>query len=217
VVSVFSDDHGKTWNAGEVAVPDNDTTVIPNETSCVQLADGRVLFNSRNESINYRRLFTYSKDGATNWSKPYFADAFFEPKCFGSMCRYSLQPFQSKNRILFCNPDSRQDPWVASKPSTPRSARNRHRTNLIIRMSYDEGNTWPVSKVIDAGIAGYSDIAVTPDGLIHIFYEGGSIQGTESHFKNAHMSVVSFNLEWLTDGQDKLTEKDKPLNNYKTE
>lgn len=33
VVSVYSDDHGKTWKAGEVAVPDNDVTVIPNETS----------------------------------------------------------------------------------------------------------------------------------------------------------------------------------------
>jgi sialidase-1 len=83
-------------------------------------------------------------------------------------------------------------------------------------MSYDEGHTWPVSKVIDAGIAGYSDIAVTPDGLIHVFYEGGSIQGTESHFKNAHMSIVSFDLEWLTDGKDNLTKKDKPLNSFQT-
>ena len=33
-------------------------------------ADGRVMFNSRNESPNYRRLITYSEDGATNWSTP---------------------------------------------------------------------------------------------------------------------------------------------------
>ncbi|MEX2568530.1 MAG: sialidase family protein [Cyclobacteriaceae bacterium] len=217
VVSVYSDDHGKTWKAGEVAVPDNDVTVIPSETSCVELADGRVLFNSRNESINYRRLFTFSKDGATGWSEPLFADAFFEPICFGSMCRFSMQPLQSKNRILFCNPDSRHDPWIAKKPSTPRSAGNRHRTNLTMRMSYDEGLTWPVSKVIDAGIAGYSDISVTPDGIIHLFYEGGSIAGTDSHFKNKHMSVVSFDLEWLTDGKDSLPKKERPLNLSKKE
>jgi sialidase-1 len=213
VVSVYSDDHGKTWKAGEIAISDNDVTVIPNETSVVQLADGRVMFNSRNESINYRRLVTYSKDGATNWSTPEFHDAFFEPICFGSMCRYSIKPEQSKNRILFCNPDSRQDPWVAAKPSTQRSARNRHRTNLTMRMSYDEGITWPVKKVIDPEIAGYSDIAITPDGMIHIFYEGGTIAGTgNSHTQNAMMSVVSFDLEWLTDGNDKLSKKDKPLN-----
>ena len=210
VVSAYSDDHGKTWKAGDIVVPDNDVTVIPNETCCIQLADGRVMFNSRNESPNYRKLITYSPDGATNWSEPYFADAFFEPICMASMCRYSIQPHQSKNRILFCNPDSRQDSWTADKPSTPRSARNRHRTNLTVRMSYDEGVTWPVSKVIDPGIAGYSDLAVTPNGLIHCVYEGGSL--TESHYLNNHISIVSFSLEWLTDGKDKADKKDKPLN-----
>lgn len=213
VVSVFSDDHGKTWKAGEIAVHDNDTTVIPNETSCIQLANGRVLFNSRNESVNYRRLFTCSRDGATDWSTPVFADSFFEPICFGSMCRFSMQPFQSKSRILFCNPDSRQDPWTAAKASTPRSAKNRHRTNLTVRMSYDEGVTWPVSKAIDPGISGYSDLAVTPDGMIHCFYEGGSISGTgNSQYKNTHMSVVTFDLQWLTDGKDYLGKKEKVLN-----
>lgn len=212
VVSVYSDDHGKTWEAGEVAVPDNDITVNPNETSLVQLADGKVLFNSRNESINYRRLFTYSEDGATKWSTPKFADPFFEPICFGSMCRYSLQPFQSKNRILFCNPDSRQDPWVSPRSATARSAPVRHRTNLTMRMSYDEGLTWPVSKVIDPNISGYSDIAVTPDGIIHVFYEGGSISENKNQFQNSHMSLVSFDLEWLTDGNDKLEKNDRQLN-----
>jgi sialidase-1 len=213
VVSVYSDDHGQTWKAGEVAVPDNAVTVIPNETSLVQLADGRVMFNTRNESINYRRLVTTSKDGATQWSEPAFADAFFEPICFASMIRYSLQPAQSKNRILFCNPDSRNDPWIAEKASTPRSARNRHRNQLTVRMSYDEGHTWPVSKLIEPGIAGYSDMAVTSDGMIHVLFEGGSIPGFKGdHFKNSAMSVVSFNLEWLTDGADQLAKDDEPLN-----
>ncbi len=213
VVSVYSDDHGKTWQAGGVAVPDNDVTVIPNETSVVQLADGRVMFNSRNESINYRRLITTSPNGATDWSKPTFHDAFFEPICFASMVRYSLQPAQSKNRLLFCNPDSRNDPWVSEKPSTPRSARNRHRTNLTLRMSYDEGLTWPVTKALDPGIAGYSDLAVTPDGMIHVLYEGGTIPGfANSHTKNSAMAVLTFNLEWLTDGRDHLAPGDKPLN-----
>lgn len=213
VVSVYSDDHGMTWKAGEVAVRDNDVSVIPNETSVIQLVDGRVMFNARNESINYRRLITYSKDGATDWTEPYFHDAFFEPICFASMVRYSMQPHQSKNRILFANPDSRHDPWVAAKASTPRSARNRHRTNLTVRMSYDEGHTWPVSKVIDPGISGYSDMAVTEDGMIHVLYEGGSIEGWDNnHFKNNAMSVVSFNLEWLTNGEDSLAYDDEPLN-----
>jgi len=210
VVSVYSDDHGQTWQAGEVAVPDNDVTVIPNETSLIQLADGRVMFNSRNESPNYRRLITYSQDGATGWSQPFFHDAFFEPICFASMVRYSMKPAESKNRILFCNPDSRHDPWIARGSSTPRSARSPHRVNLTVRMSYDEGHTWPVAKVLDPEIAGYSDLAVTSDGMIHCLYEGGSLTG--SHYKNTHMSVISFDLAWLTQGQDRLDPQDKPLN-----
>jgi sialidase-1 len=186
VVSVYSDDHGKTWKAGEMAVPDNDTTVIPNETSCIQLADGKILFNSRNESFNYQRLFTYSDNGATKWSTPVFSEAFFEPICFGSMCRFSIMPFQSKNRILFCNPDSRHDPWMAKNPATPRSANTRRWINLTIHM-------------------------VTPDGIIHVFYEGGTTSATESHFQNAHLSIVSFDLKWLTDGKDELIRKEIPL------
>ena len=213
VVSVYSDDHGKTWQAGEVAVPDNEVSVIPNETSLIQLADGRVMFNSRNESQAYRRLITYSKDGATDWTEPYFHDAFFEPICFASMARFSMQPYQSKNRILFCNPDSRHDPWIAERPATPRSAKSRHRTNLTLRMSYDEGITWPVSKVIDPNIAGYSDIAVTPDGMIHVLYEGGVIEGQNNNmYKNKQMSVASFDLAWLTEGKDHLEAGDQALN-----
>ncbi|MGV8095430.1 MAG: exo-alpha-sialidase [Mangrovibacterium sp.] len=214
VVSVYSDDHGRTWKAGDIVIHDNDTTVIPSETCCVQLADGRVMFNSRNESPNYRKLVTYSQDGVTGWSSPVFADAFFEPICEASMCRYSLKPNQSKDRILFCNPDSRYDPWIAQRSYTTRSAKNRHRTNLTIRMSYDEGHTWPVSKIIDPGIAGYSDIAVTPDGRIHCLYEGGSLSSSliSSHYLNGRITIVSFSLEWLTDGKDKLHKKDKPLN-----
>jgi len=80
-------------------------------------------------------------------------------------------------------------------------------------MSYDEGETWPVSKVIDPGIAGYSDMAVTPDGMIHLLYEGGIIKGMgDNHYKNQAMSVVSFNLEWLTEGADSLSPNDEPLN-----
>ena len=77
-------------------------------------------------------------------------------------------------------------------------------------MSYDEGHTWPVSKVLDPEIAGYSDLAVTPDGMIHCFYEGGSLTG--SHYKNTHMSIISFDLAWLTNGKDRLDPQDKPLN-----
>ena len=209
VVSAHSDDHGRTWKPGEVAVPDNDDTVIPNETCSIQLADGRVMFNSRNESPQHKRLITYSADGAAGWSKPVFSEDFFEPICQATLCRFSIKPEQSKNRILFCNPDSRDNPWEGGK-STPRSGKVRRRCNLTMRMSYDEGDTWPVSKVIDPEVTGYSDVAVTPDGLIHCLYESGG-KGGNMYMTN-QLVFTSFDLPWLTDGKDRLEASDKPLN-----
>ena len=44
------------------------------------------------------------------------------------------------------------------------------------------------------------------------YTKGGVIDGQgRNHFKNAQMSILSFDLEWLTDGKDKLRKKDKPL------
>ncbi len=67
-------------------------------------------------------------------------------------------------------------------------------------MSYDEGQTWPISKVIDSGLAGYSDLAVDGEGTIYCAYEGGGLDGNP--FASAHLSVARFNLAWLTDGKD---------------
>lgn len=101
---------------------------------------------------------------------------------------------------------------MAEKAATPRSAPNRHRTNLTLRMSNDEGVTWPVRKVLDPDIAGSFDIAVTPDGRIHVLYEGGTNPGwNDSHIKNRAMVVLSFDLAWLTDGQDRLEAGDQPV------
>ncbi len=51
------------------------------------------------------------------------------------------------------------------------------RRNLTIRLSYDEGKTWPVKKVLEPGPAGYSDLAVGPDGSIFCFFERGGFSG----------------------------------------
>ena len=62
-------------------------------------------------------------------------------------------------------------------------------------MSYDEGQTWPVIKVIDPGVTGYSDLAVAPDKTIYDVYEAGANRGHETD--NSHVTVARFNLAWL--------------------
>ncbi len=85
VSTIFSDDHGKTWQRGEIVVCSSAATPNPGESVVVQLADGRVMLNIRNESRRFRRLVAFSKDGAAGWTKPVFDEALFEPACFAGI------------------------------------------------------------------------------------------------------------------------------------
>ncbi len=199
ISTISSDDHGRTWNRGAIAVESTPETVDPNETVAVELADGRVMLNVRTESATTRRLITVSPDGVSGWSKPEFHDALLEPVCEASMARLSTSPPSDRNRLLFCNPDT-LDP----RPGKAKSSRSRARKNLSIKLSYDEGRTWPVSKTIEPGISGYSDLAVGPDGTIFCLYESASIDG--GSFPNGRLVLARLNLPWLSDGRDALPE-----------
>jgi len=195
VVSViYSDDHGRTWHAGEIVARHTATTPNPSETAAVQLQDGRVMLNIRNESDSHRRLVSLSADGVSHWSEPAFDEDLFEPVCLGSLVRLTKQPEHAQNRILFVNPDSRNSPQV------PNDGGAWPRENLTLRLSYDEGQTWPVSKVLQPDISGYADLAVGHDGTIYCLYEDGGVDGNA--FDSAYLTLACFNLEWLTDVRD---------------
>ena len=201
--TIYSDDQGKTWRRGEIAVPNTERYVYPNETCLVELADGGVMLNVRSESRDHRRLVTFSKDGATAWSKPDFHDQLFEPICMASIARLSQQPGGDKNRLMFANPHNLERADGKGKPGA-----SRDRKNLSVKLSYDEGKTWPVDKVLEAGYSAYSDLAVGPDGTIYCLYERGR-DGEQSKRPTsyAYLTLARFNLEWLTDGKDSLKRK----------
>jgi len=193
--TIYSDDHGRTWLAGEIAVPSSKERINPNESTVVELADGRVMLNARNESPRNRRLVTTSPDGATGWTTPVFDETLVEPICMASLVRLSVEPSSDKNRILFCNPDNLT---VAGGKETPGAGRDRK--NLTVRLSYDEGQTWPVAKSVEPSWSMYSDIAVSPRGTILCFYG----RGAKRDFAGDRLTLARFNLEWLTDGKDSL-------------
>jgi sialidase-1 len=198
VATIYSDDAGKTWRAGEIAVPCTDAWVNPSETLPLELADGRVMLNARNESKTHRRLITISADGAIGWSTPRFDAALLEPICMGGLIRYSLATTGGKNRILFCNPDN-----LARADGKEAPGKNRDRKNLTVQLSYDEGQTWAVKKSVEPGWGAYSDIAVTPRGTILCFYGTGAKSG----FAGDRLTLARFNLAWLTDGKDAPVQK----------
>ena len=191
--TIYSDDQGKTWKAGEIAVPCTEEWINPNETVAIELADGSVMLNVRSESKAHRRLITVSKDGATGWSTPKFDEKLLEPICMAGIIRYSTEATGGKNRILFCNPDNLSKEKGAEEPG-----KNRDRKNVSVKLSYDEGKTWEVNKTIEPGWSAYSDIAVTQSGTILCFYG----RGEKASFAGDRLTVARFNLEWLTDGKD---------------
>ncbi len=175
---VYSDDHGVSW---KITAPMGRDT---NESMCVELDDGRLMANMRS-TILQQRVVAISDDQGHSWEPMDDGEKLIGPQCQASLIRYSsLSNGDDKNRLLFSNPASTK------------------RENMTIRMSYDEGKTWPVSKTIYHGLAGYSSLAVLPDGSVGMLYEHGSQHDTDQ------LNFVRFTIEWLTDGKDKGLNKD---------
>lgn len=188
--TVYSDDGGTTWHAGDIAVADTPEFPRPNEAEAVELAgDSGVMLNVRSPAKENRRVVTISKDGATNWSRPSFQEALPDPICFASLVRFSTVETNGKNRLLFSNPDNltRQD---------GKDATSKDRKNLTVRLSYDEGQSWPVKRAIEPGSSGYSDLAVLPDGTILCYYETEA--KTPAPVPKRLLVLARCNLEWLT-------------------
>ncbi|HVX64669.1 MAG TPA: sialidase family protein [Pirellulales bacterium] len=186
--TIFSDDGGQSWQAGEIAVPCTDEMVNPNETVAVQLADGRVMLNVRNESKAHRRIIVTSPDGASGWSRPRFQPELVEPICMGGIVRCQ---HAGKSLLLFSHPDNLTR---ADGKETP--GKSRDRKNLAVHVSANDGESWPLSRVVEPGWSAYSDIAVTPRGTILCFYG----RGEKASFSGDRLTVARFDLNWIKAG-----------------
>jgi len=171
---IFSDNHGKNWQLG------GSLSGGCNECQVVELADGTLMLNMRmQKNSEGKRGIATSTDGGVTWSQLRFDKSLIEPVCQASFLRYSLAEDSAKNRLLFSNPAS-----------------TKGRVNMTVRLSYDEGKTWPISKLLHDGPSAYSCLTVLLDGDIGCFYEGGKTKYGEIVF-------ARFSLEWLTDGKDR--------------
>ena len=177
--TIYSDDHGKTWIAGDLAVPNEGEFGNPNETMLAELSDGRVMLVTRSVSKPNRKIITLSPNGAKGWSKPTFHDQLWEPICMASI---TAHPSQS-GTLVYSNPHTLK--LNADGKETP--AGRGKRENISIKLSRDDGKTWPVSKTLDAGPSAYSDLAVLTDGTVLCLWET----------KN-DIQCARFNLEWIT-------------------
>ena len=96
----YSDDHGKTWQLSDpVDLPSS------NEAIAVELSDGRVMQNVRQQNgASKKRIVAISSDGGHSWDNTYLDAQLPSP-----VCQASLIDFKNKNGeniILFSNPNS---------------------------------------------------------------------------------------------------------------
>lgn len=174
---LFSDDHGATWTLGPPAGPMSD------ESQAVELSDGALMLNMRNNMGMSCRAVAVSPNGGEAWHEVRWDRTLNECPCQASIVRYSLARTDDRDRLLFANPDNKGEKFNVVE-----------RTKMTVRMSYDEGRTWPVRKLIHAGPSSYSGLVRLPDGDIGLLFEGG-----EKH-RREWIRFVRFSLAWLTDG-----------------
>jgi sialidase-1 len=167
---IFSDDHGQTWRLGGVIQP------AVNECQVVELPDGTLLCNMRNadRSSTIRALATSTDSGMT-WSAVRHDAVLVEPICQASLLRYPMP--QGHSRLLFSNPGH-------AEPG--------QRRDMTVRLSADEGKTWPVRRVLWPGPAAYSCLAVLPDGTVACLFEAGDQHPYE------RIVLARFRPDWLT-------------------
>jgi sialidase-1 len=190
--TIYSDDHGQTWQCGETVVRTDERYRNPSETVAVQLSDGRVLLNIRTEGKENRRLISISADGAHCWSDPRFDEALLEPVCMGSIIKLHAKSPLNTNYILFANPDNLENELV-----TPGGNLARDRKRLTVKLSPDDCQSWPVARILEAGPSAYSDLATAPDGTILCIYENGMVDRMTD---TRYITVARFDLAWVEHG-----------------
>jgi sialidase-1 len=173
--TIYSDDLGKSWKLGGVIRPKM------NECQVVELADGNgtLLMNLRSYFGLKQRAISTSHDGGISWSEPSHDPQLIEPVCQASILRFTWPGIKNKSRILFSNPADKD-----------------RRKNMTVRLSYDEGKTWPVSRSLHESFAAYSCLTALKDNSIACLYECGEKSATDK------ITFARFTLDWLTDSSE---------------
>ena len=174
VLSVYSDDCGEKWKPGEPApgsiITDekNREISLVNEVQMVELSDDSVMLNSRKWGGRALRKIAISKDGGFTWSKITEDPALRDNGCMASIYAYS---YNGKYCIIFSHPDSVR------------------RENGMITVSFDDGKTWQVKKVLYNGGFAYSVLTSLPDSTIGCLFEADNYK---------RIVFAKFSFQWLT-------------------
>ena len=149
--SAYSDDHGDTWTLGEFIAGGNE-----NKVAC--RSDGTLLLHSR---ATPHRLTAISTDGGHSYSPAKPHPGLPDPSDNGSLARFDGLPFVT----TLATPDTGN--WLIATHNHDSLLRR----NTVLKLSQDDGASWPFGVVLCAGSSQYSTAARLPDGRIGVLFE----------------------------------------------
>jgi sialidase-1 len=165
VFAVVSEDRGKTWKRGAL-VPD----VSGDECQLVELSNGRWLIDIRQQEGPHRWR-AISEDKGRTWSQPQPGESVSEVCC--AIERIAGATGVAKSELLWTGPKGPE------------------RSNLVARVSSDDGATFPLERSIAAGFAAYSDFTILNDGTLGVLWERGMRRDYE------FLTFTRFNRAWI--------------------
>lgn len=161
---LYSDDKGDTWKLGGVVAQKGG-----NESSVVELSNGDLMLNMRNynREISQSRSYVISQDGGETVSATAYLPELIEPVCQGSTINYA----KGSSQILFSNPASVDK-----------------RIKMTIKLSVDNGKSWPYQHEVYAGRSAYSDLVILQNGKIGLIYE----YGVDDDYEQIGFTTISY-------------------------
>jgi sialidase-1 len=142
----YSDDHGATWNRGEMM----GTINLTNENQLVELANGNIMMDARQVSGKHRWT-AISTDGGKTWGKPMAGQR---------VC--SIATAIERCTLKSGGKDCHRFVWTAPSGNW---------RNLEVRVSRNASQTFPEVKRLYTGTMAYSDLTVLADGTIGVIFE----------------------------------------------
>lgn len=166
--SVYSDDHGATWQRGEF------TGTAMDENKVVELSDGRVMLNSRDSGNGGYRKVAISTNGGHSYSEVKQDTNLPDP----TNNAHITQMFPG---AAAGSKDAKKLLYTGANSQTGRE-------NVSARVSCDDGASWPGLRTIRHGFSAYSSATPLNDGLFGVLYEGNY---------TSSMPFASFDEEWI--------------------
>jgi sialidase-1 len=175
---IYSDDHGQTWHLGGNAGTGGC------EIQVAETPEGGLLATIRDASLPATgvRYFSRSPDGGLTWGAPYYSlikpPSLPDPGCQACVLRLTTTNSSNASRLIHAN---------AADASS--------RVNMTLRVSYDEGQAWPVSNQVYAGGSAYSALAPLASGEVGVLFEIDNY---------ARIDFVRRSVSQMTGGTDSL-------------